>query len=310
MFLSQQRLRQILGFAWVIVGLLQLQPQMFTMNMITNVMVPMTQGQPGIIGRNLQWITQVTTQNLTTLNIAIAVVQIGIGVLLWAGVFVRQAVIVSLIWALIVWYGGEGMSMLLTGQAGILTGAPGAVLLYPLLGFAIYPRDDASRQITTKDYAGLLSRRHLRYVFGGLWIFLALLQLQPYWWDHGQVSRAILTMVGMGGVNTGLIDPTLNVVGQHLAGSEVLINVLLTLACLTIGVGLIVATDRWLNPILTFTVVVSLLMWWFAQALGGILSGMATDFNSGLLLVILAFACWPQHAQATTPVRDPDFMRM
>lgn len=302
MILSQQRLRQILGLIWIVDGLLQLQPQMFTMNMINGVMVPMSQGQPGLITRNLHWITQVTTHNLTLVNIVITVVQVSIGVLLFTGVYVRQTVIASAIWALVVWYGGEGMSMLLTGQASVLTGAPGAVLLYPLIGFAVYPRDDASNHVTSSNYVGLISRRQLRYIFGALWIFLALLQLQPYWWDHGQISQAILGMVGMGGWNTTLIDPTLTGLSSRLAAEEVLLNVVLIAVCLAIGIGLLVADDRNLPPILVATVLVSFVIWWFTEAFGGIFSGMSTDFNSGLLLIVIALACWPRPAPSQAAV--------
>jgi len=293
MLLSQQRLRQILGAIWLIDGLLQLQPQMFTMNMINGVMVPMTQGQPGIIGQNLRWITQVSTENLTLLNIVIALVQCGIGILLLTGVYVRGAIIASAVWAFIVWYGGEGMSMLLTGQAGVLTGAPGAVLLYPLIGFAVYPRDDDSNHLTMKDYTGLLSRRQLRLAFGALWLFFALLQFQPFWWEHGQIQQAITGMVGMGGWNTQLIDPSLSGLASRLGGAEAAPNIILILACAATGTGLLIAGERTVVPILAASVVVSVVMWWFAQAIGGILSGMATDFNSGLLLVVIALGCWP-----------------
>lgn len=293
MFLSQHRLRQILGVIWIIDGLLQLQPQMFTMNMINGVMVPLTNGQPGLIARNLHWITQITTHNLTLVNIIITVVQVSIGVLLFTGVYVRQAVIASAVWALIVWYGGEGMSLLLTGQASILTGAPGAVLLYPLIGLVVYPRDDSSNHLTARDYPGLISRRQLRLAFGGLWIFLALLQLQPYWWDHAQISQAILSMVGMGGWDNSFIDPTLRTLATHLAGAEVLLNLVLIAVCLGIGAGLLLTDDRAAAPVLMTAALVSFIVWWFAEAFGGILTGMSTDFNSGLLLIVIAFACMP-----------------
>src|ERR1700676_3057235 len=140
MALSLKRVRQILGVLWLIDGLLQLQPQMFTMNMVTKVLDPITAGQPAFIASNLQWIVTVITTHLVTANIVIAIVQIALGVLFLSGRWVRETVIVSLIWSLLVWYGGEGMSLLLTGQGSALTGAPGAVLLYPLIGLLIYPR--------------------------------------------------------------------------------------------------------------------------------------------------------------------------
>jgi len=38
---------------------------------------------------------------------------------------------------------------------------------------------------------------------------------------------------------------------------------------------------------------VSLLFWYSTEAFGMIFTGMATDFNSGLLVVVLALACMP-----------------
>src|SRR3984893_7956905 len=142
MLLSRKTLQRILGALWLIDGLLQLQPLMFTGNIINSIMRPMLKGQPGIFEPSLQFIVTQTTLHLAAVNIVIAIVQIllGLGFLLLSGRWVKDLVIASIVWAFIVWYGGEGMSMLFTGTASILNGAPGAVLLYPLLGFAVYPR--------------------------------------------------------------------------------------------------------------------------------------------------------------------------
>ncbi len=166
MLLTQKRLRQLLGILWLIDGLLQLQPQMFTMNMVNGVMVPTVQNQPSLIAASLQWIIAVTTHNLVLVNLVIAAVQIVIGVLLICGLWVRGTILASIVWALLVWYGGEGMSMLLTGQGSILTGAPGAVLLYPLLGLLVYPRKEDPQR-------GLLPRSAFRWFLAGFLVFLS-----------------------------------------------------------------------------------------------------------------------------------------
>ncbi len=211
MELSLKRIRQILGVLWLIDGLLQLQPQMFTMNMVNKVLDPITAGQPAFIASNLQWIVTVITHNLIAANLVIAVVQIVLGVLLLWGRWVRETIIVSLVWAVLVWYGGEGMSLLLTGQGSALTGAPGAVLLYPLLGFLVYPRKDNPEQ-------GLIPRSAFRWYLAGFWLLSALLQLQPYWWQSGQISGAIGGMVGMGGADNFAVDPILNTLVKATAG--------------------------------------------------------------------------------------------
>jgi hypothetical protein len=81
MLLSRKLLRQILGALWLIDGVLQLQPQMFTMNMVNGLMVPTVKSQPGPIAASLSWIIAVTTHNLTAVNLTISLVQIVIGIL-------------------------------------------------------------------------------------------------------------------------------------------------------------------------------------------------------------------------------------
>ena len=131
MLLSRKALQRVLGLLWLIDGLLQLQPQMFTMNMVNGVMKPMLQGQPGLVEPSLQFIITQTTLHLIEVNLLIAIVQIllGLGFLFLSDRWIKDLVLVSIIWSLVVWFGGEGMSMLFTGQGSVLSGAPGAVLL-------------------------------------------------------------------------------------------------------------------------------------------------------------------------------------
>ena len=194
------------------------------------------------------------------------------------------------------------MSMLLTGQAGILTGAPGAVLLYPLLGLLIYPRQ--SSRATSSDSAveatesTLLPRSYFRWYLAGFWFLAALLQLQPYWWQSGQISQAVGGMAGQGGLNTFLVDPLVNGLMSVTATIEIPLNIVLIVVFIALGVGVAFAREEHLRSFLLVSIVVSLLIWWGAQGFGMIFTGMATDFNSGLLLIIMALACWPKASLA------------
>ncbi len=292
MLISRKRLTQILGLLWLIDGLLQIQPQMWTMNMVNGVMKPMLDGQPAGIEASLQWIVQVTTQNLVLVNLLICVVQILIGLSLLIGrsdTLIKFTLIASIVWSFIVWYGGEGMSMLLTGQASALTGAPGAVLLYALLALVVYPRNPQAGP----DEGGILSRLQLRWALAAFWILMAALQAQPYWWQSGQISGAISNMVGAGGLNGVLVDPVLKWLSTITANSEIGLNIALIAVFLALGIALLVVKNAHIRPVLVASIVVSVLFWYFTEAFGMIFTGMATDFNSGLLLVVMALACWP-----------------
>ncbi|HKV03007.1 MAG TPA: hypothetical protein VJQ26_12820 [Ktedonobacteraceae bacterium] len=279
------------------------------MNMVNGIMKPMLNGQPGLFEPSLQFIVNQTTLHLTAVNLLIGIVQVclGLGFLFLPDRWVKELVIVSIVWALIVWYGGEGMSMLLTGTASILTGAPGAVLLYPLLGFAVYPRktSTADAQSATRKAGddGLLPRKYLRWVLAGFWIFGALLQLQPNWWQPGQISQTIGGYIGMGGLNTWLVDPVLKQISTVTANIEIPLNIALIVAFLALGIGLAVVRREQLPPFLIASIVVSVVFWYCSEAFGGILTGMATDFNSGLLVVVMALAVWPKASALQTSVR-------
>lgn len=303
MLLTQKFLRRVLGVLWLVDAILQVQPQMFTANMIDSVLLPTLSAQPAPVAASLHFITVTISQHLVFFNLLIAIVQAEIGLFLIAGLWVRGTVILSIVWAFIVWYGGEGMNMLLTGQASILTGAPGAVLLYPLLGLLVYPRKTSSTPANEAD--GLLARAHFRRVLAGFWVFAALLQLQPFWWQQGQISDAIGSMAGMGKLNSILIDPVLVPLTRLTNPLELPLNGLLILVFSGLGIGLALAKPRWIRPLLALSLLLSLLIWWLAQGFGMIFTGLATDFNSGLLIVLMTLACWPktqkvpQHAPFT-----------
>ena len=236
--------------------------------------------------------------HLVAINWLIAVAQIvlGLGFLALPARWIKPVVLLSIVWSLVVWYGGEGMSMLLTGQASVLTGAPGAVLLYPLLGLAVWPRPRPREASTKTEDVGLLSRQVLRWVLAGFWVFAALLQFQPKWWQAGQVSQAIGAMVGQGGLNTLLVDPVLQRLSDATANGEILLNSALIVVFLAVGIALALVKNEQLRPFLIASLVLSLVLWYVAQGFGMILTGMATDFNSGLLIVVMTLACWPRPA--------------
>lgn len=305
MLISNERLRYILGGLWLLDGLLQLQPGMFTMNLVTGIMIPNLQGQPAPVTASLTWIIQIVSQHLTLFNWMIALIQVALGICLVTGYRMRAVLITSVIWALVVWYAGEGMGLLLTGQATALTGAPGAVLLYALLALVLYPCQkphvavtSTAREIPTQgvpiESTNLLSRNQLRRALAGFWLLAAFLQLQPYWWQPEHIAQAIQGAEGPGTLSDVLVSPSLHWFADAASSREMAVNLSLILLSLGLALGLIVVKKgRWLRSLLLLSILFSLLIWWATEAFGMVFTGMATDVNSGPLLILVALVCWP-----------------
>lgn len=105
-------------------------------------------------------------------------------------------------------------------------------------------------------------------------------------------------MTGLGKLSTLIIDPVLIPLARLVAPLEVPVNVALIVVFLGVGIGLALVKQEKLRPWLVASLVLSILMWWLAQAFGMILTGLATDFNSGLLLALMTLACWPKSKRA------------
>ncbi len=99
--------------------------------------------------------------------------------------------------------------------------------------------------------------------------------------------------MGQGGLNSVLVDPVLTLISNATANSEIPLNIALIVVFLALGIGLAAAREKQLRPFLVASIVISLVFWYISEAFGMVLTGMATDFNSGLLVVVMALAVWP-----------------
>jgi hypothetical protein len=284
--ISRRFLQQILGILWLLDGLLQLQPSMFTQNFVNGIMLPTIEGQPGPIAAILRMNIQLVSQHIVLANLGILIVQVTVGICLLSGRFLRLALLASVGWSLLVWFGGEGMGMILTGQASVLTGAPGAVLLYAVLGLAAYPRSGSS-------FESVLSRQRLRLVLVGFWVLTALLQMQSFWWQSQQISQVIAGNEQPGTLGGAIFDNTFAWLARLTAGGELYLNSGVIIMSIGLAAALLLVRPERIRLVLCASITVSLVLWWSTQAFGLLLSGTATDPNSAPLLVVLALACWP-----------------
>ena len=129
------------------------------------VIEPTAQGQPAFISEPILTFAHFYGHDLALWNTLSAEIQCAIGLgLIVSRRSVRPALLVSFFWAFVVWWLGEGFGTIFSGTpVSPLMGAPGAVLLYGLIGLL---RLAAGRAPTAAPVdGGLLGRRGGRVVW-------------------------------------------------------------------------------------------------------------------------------------------------
>jgi hypothetical protein len=283
---TSRGVRVALGLIWILDGLLQLQPYFFSQNFLSETIGSMASGQPGPIQWTINMAVQVATPYRVEVNVLFALTQLAIGAGLIAGRrWVQPALAISFVWSFVVWWFGEGLGLIPHGLASPLTGAPGAVLLYAVVGVIVWPTEDATDNSAASS--GILGDHYARLVWGILWLFLALSMVQLVNRDadafRSTFASAVSSSPGpFAGLNSGLAS----MLAGHGSGPAIILAVLLAV----IGIAVYFNWQR--NAFLLFGSVLALFIWITAQFFGGIFTGQGTDPNSGPLLILLAATLW------------------
>ncbi len=288
-----------LGVIWILDGLLQLQPKMFGQTFVTGVLDPAAQGQPGFVAWPLTHMAHLISLHPAAWNATFAAAQLLIGLGLLVKETVKPALVLSVVWALGVWGLGEGFGMLFAGMASPLTGAPGAVVLYAVIGVLVWPHRSRSTVLGTAAVGtrraavaeGPLGERGGQAVWAALWTLMAVLWILPANRAPGASSSAVAAAAaGEPGWLAGAQGALVHVLSGH--GTEV--AVVLAAASVVIGWGPLLS--RRVTPFLVAGVALSLDYWVFGQSLGGVLTGLGTDPNAAPLFALLALALFPNAA--------------
>ncbi len=295
-------LRWCLGGLWLLDGLLQLQPPMFGSAVVRGVLQPALAGNPRWADAPLALTIRVFAAYPVLVNAQIAAAQLAIGLslLLWGR---RRAwpFWLSLGWGVLLWPFGQAFGGVLATGASLWTGAPGSAAGYALLTWAAWPlpalsrgpraeREGASGPPIRAASRALARRRSLiRQALGLVWAVGAALQAQAAFFTSPGLSH--LVTAGAAG-EPAWLAALLLWMGHAVAGRAALCNaasVALFAAC---AIGL--WTRCWRRPALWLSIGLAGLAWVFGQALGALLSGMATDPNTAPLLVLVALSVWPR----------------
>lgn len=274
----QETLTRLLGGFWLLDGILQLQPQMFTKAFISNILEPNLPGQPSLIADLLHFGIHLYSINPIIMNSAAALIQIAIGSILLIPAFTRYrkaALAVSIAWGLGVWICGEGLGDIFTGSASFYTGAPGSVFLYLIL--AVFLLFD-------------LPSYYLPQIAGTLFFLGAILNEVPIFWQKGM--QAMLWQMSAQDSNVLISSPTKILSAAAL--TDHITNTILISMLLIFSIWLLIRPTKLLAWIL---IPFLFLVWWISQDFGGIFTfplQTATDPNSAPLFILFLLPIFMQ----------------
>jgi hypothetical protein len=288
-----------LGLVWLLDGLFQFKSFMFTHHIVTEVFEPAMHGQPAFIGDPMRTLDDFYGRDLTLWNSLSGEIQIAIGLALISSKrLVKPALTVSFAWAIYVWWFGEGFGGLTSNTLPApLMGAPGAVILYAIIGLLVWPTE--KREGRSPSALGPLGDRGGLYFWSGLWAISAGLWLA----NVNRAKEATHGMiVEMAEASPHWLASVQDSLAKHTVGHGTTIAVVLAVISLLVAAGVWVPALRW--PALAIGIVLSLAYWLYGQDLGGpFWSEGATDVNAGPLFVLLAFALFPVRQFATAERR-------
>jgi hypothetical protein len=293
----RRRLQLVLAGIWLLDAVLQYQSFMFSKAFV-QMLGSTAAGNPAIIADRITWSARLIGHHVVAINAVFATIQLLIGLGIAWRPTVRVALGVSVIWALGVWWFGEGLGLILTSGASPLNGAPGAVIIYALLAVLLWP---AARDRPAPFVAGRAVGVHTaRVLWLVLWGSLAYFALTP----ASRAPQATSGMIsGMASGQPGWLAWTDNHAGSALSHDGLAVSVVLAIALVVVAVGVFLPPSAARATLVLALVLAAAI--WLAEGLGGMLTGSGTDPNSGPLLALLAIAYWPVAKAASGPAARP-----
>ena len=264
----------VLGLIWLLDGALQFQSFMYSQGFI-QMLTGMEGGQPHWLSSSIGWGTRLASHDLGVWDTLFALTQIAIGLGMLFRPTAKLALAGSFAWVLVVWWFGEAFGMLFENAGSPLTGAPGAVLLYGLIGLIVWPNGKPG---------GLVGARGARLAWAALWVLMGWLWLI----GPNSSANAIRDQISAAPSGMGWLNSILGHAAAWTADNGFVIA--LVLAATSIAIGIAVAADWNATTFLWLAIYLDILYWIVGQGLGGLATGSATDVNSGPLFVLLAAA--------------------
>jgi hypothetical protein len=284
---TRRAIQLVLGLTWLLDAVLQLQPYMFTRAFETQVIEPSGEGNPGFVAGPVRFTAQLMLHSPMAFDALFATVQLAIGLGLLCRRTARAALAGSVIWALAIWWLGEGLGGTFTSSATPITGAPGAAVIYALIAALAWPPRSPTAPAASVAYQSPLGKSAARFAWLALWgsgIYLLL--------PSNRAAGALRSLIASGtdgepGWLGAVKHAAAGAIGTHSAAAAIALAVVFAVVALGVFVP---AMTR---PVLILAVVTAAAIWVLGETVGQVFTGQATDPNSGPLLALLAAAYWP-----------------
>jgi hypothetical protein len=288
----RRRLTWALGLVWLLDAALQYQPYMFSTDFPNDTIKPSGAGSPLWVQAPVTWSAHLMAHHIVIWNSLFATVQLLIAVGLFVPRLVRPALAGSIVWAVMVWWLGEGLGGSLAGAQSPVMGFPGAVVIYAVIAVLLWPPADAVDPNSTDELSvagsSLLRRLGSRLVWLALWVSFAWEALEPV----NRAPSALHDMLtGMTPGEPAWLKSIDNVAARLVGDRGTEFSIALAIVFAVIAVAIFV--PALFRPGLILAVILAAMIWIFAQNLGEIATGEATDPNSAPLLALLALCFWP-----------------
>jgi len=285
---ARRAIQTALGLIWLLDGALQFQRFMYSKGFI-QVITGLEAGQPHWLAGSIKWAAHIFQSNLTPLNTLFALTQVVIGLGLLYRPTVKSALALSFAWSLIVWWSAEAFGFLFSNTASPLTGAPGAILLYAIIGLLAWP---------TQRPGGLLGLRVARTTWAALWLVMAWLWLLA----PNSTANATSDAISNAPAGAGWLRSLQHSVATAASGHG--LPIAIVLAGVSAAIAVTVAMNWRPRTFLALGVILNLAYWVLGQGFGGILTGSGTDPNAGPLFILLAFGMYSLVGVEETAVRS------
>lgn len=238
-------------------------------------------------------------------------IELCIGAWLVARPASRRALAASALWAVAVWVAGEGLAGLSAGVSSVLTGYPGAALLYTLAAIVLFPSRGPREDPGSAAGAGVLGLYWSRVMWLVLWLGAAFFTALP---QPGEGGVVFMLFVGQHEAPGPLRSMDSSELSWLTVGNTTIVGIVAAATCVAVGFSVFLGILPRL--FLSLSVVIAVAGWVAVENFGGILTGATTDVGTGPVLILLALAFWPvgstrrwlareQPAAAAQPVPQP-----